>query len=95
VDVICSAVEDAHGKPEPDVYLRTAWLLGVEPAQCLAVEDSINGVLSALAAGMRCVAVPDPVTAVDPRLSAATLRVGSLRDLDRTCLDALRANYFA
>jgi len=47
------------GKPHPDIYLETARLLGVEPHECLAIEDSINGVLSAKAAGMLCIVVPD------------------------------------
>jgi beta-phosphoglucomutase-like phosphatase (HAD superfamily) len=94
VEVTCSAEQDARGKPAPDVYLRTASLLGVEPAQCLAVEDSVSGVLAARAAGMPCVVIPDAVTAADPRLAAATVRLRSLCDLDRSRLDALRASYF-
>jgi beta-phosphoglucomutase-like phosphatase (HAD superfamily) len=42
------------------VYLEAARRLGVDPADCLAVEDSTNGLLSAHAAGMRVIAVPDP-----------------------------------
>jgi HAD superfamily hydrolase (TIGR01509 family) len=95
VDLVCSAEDDAHGKPAPDIYLRTAAALGVSPANCLAIEDSVNGVLSARAAGMPCVAVPDEVTAADPRLAAATVRLDSLRDLDDARLDQLRKTYFA
>lgn len=54
-----SAVDEAHGKPHPAVYLRTAQALGVEPHHCLAFEDSIPGVRSAHAAGMKVIAVPD------------------------------------
>ncbi len=95
VDVVCSAVDDAQGKPAPDIYLRTASELGVSPASCLAIEDSVNGVLSARAAGMPCVAVPDGVTASDPRLAAASVRLESLRDLDDGRLDQIRRAYFA
>ncbi len=95
VDVACSAVHDARGKPAPDIYLRTARELGVSAASCLAIEDSVNGVLSARAAGMPCVAIPDEVTASDPRLAAATLRMESLRDLDDDRLSQLRRTYFA
>jgi pseudouridine-5'-monophosphatase len=49
-----------RGKPAPDVYLRAAELLHLSPAACLALEDAPNGVRSALAAGMRCYAVPLP-----------------------------------
>ncbi len=57
--VVVSGECTENGKPHPDIYLETARLLGVEPQECLAIEDSINGVLSAKAAGMTCIAVPD------------------------------------
>jgi HAD superfamily hydrolase (TIGR01509 family) len=95
VDVVCSGVHDALGKPAPDIYLRTASELGVAPASCLAVEDSVHGVLSARAAGMPCVVVPDDVTTGDPRLTAATERLDSLRDLDGDGLGRLSRAYFA
>jgi len=53
-----SSEEVARGKPAPDVYLETARRLGVNPARCVAVEDSSNGLRSAAAAGMAVVAVP-------------------------------------
>ncbi len=58
--VTVSSQEVARGKPAPDVYLEAAHRLGVEPARCVAVEDSHNGIRSAEAAGMRIVAVPNP-----------------------------------
>lgn len=57
--VVCSAEHEKLGKPDPAVYLTCARRLGVEPARCLAIEDSLNGVLSARAAGMQVVAVPE------------------------------------
>jgi HAD superfamily hydrolase (TIGR01509 family) len=48
-----------HGKPAPDIYLEAARQLGVDPAACLALEDSRNGARAAVAAGMICYAVPD------------------------------------
>lgn len=48
-----------EGKPEPDLYLGVAKCLSVEPVACLAFEDSPSGMRSALAAGMRCVVVPN------------------------------------
>jgi HAD superfamily hydrolase (TIGR01509 family) len=53
-----SSEEVARGKPAPDVYVEAARRLGVEPARCVAVEDSSNGLRSAAAAGMAVVAVP-------------------------------------
>jgi HAD superfamily hydrolase (TIGR01509 family) len=55
----CSADEVDNGKPAPDVYLLAAERLGVDPTQCIALEDSRNGARSAVAAGMTCFAVPD------------------------------------
>jgi HAD superfamily hydrolase (TIGR01509 family) len=60
VEIVVSAYdpEVKQGKPAPDVFLRAASLLGVEPARCLVFEDSGLGIQAAKAAGMRCVAVP-------------------------------------
>jgi HAD superfamily hydrolase (TIGR01509 family) len=49
---IYSADLVAHGKPHPDIFLHAAGALSVDPARCLAIEDSVNGVRSARAAGM-------------------------------------------
>jgi HAD superfamily hydrolase (TIGR01509 family) len=54
-----SSEEVARGKPAPDVYLETARHLGVDPGRTAAIEDSHNGILSAAAAGMRVVAIPN------------------------------------
>jgi HAD superfamily hydrolase (TIGR01509 family) len=54
-----SSEEVPRGKPAPDVYLEAARRLGVEPADAAAVEDSESGIRSALAAGMRVVAIPN------------------------------------
>jgi mannitol-1-/sugar-/sorbitol-6-/2-deoxyglucose-6-phosphatase len=89
IDVRCSGAEEAHGKPAPDVYLTAARRLAVAPAQCLAIEDSPNGVLAATSAGMRCVAVPDPLLAADPRFKAADLVLDSLTQLDEAALRRL------
>ncbi|CAN5470823.1 HAD family phosphatase [soil metagenome] len=57
--VVVSSDEVAHGKPAPDVYLAAAARLGADPATCLVVEDSYNGVRAAKAAGMTTVLVPN------------------------------------
>jgi sugar-phosphatase len=89
IEVRCSAMDEARGKPAPDVYLTAARRLGVAPANCLALEDSANGVAAAKAAGMRCVAVPDPLLAADPRYHRADLVLRSLTDLDEAALRRL------
>jgi HAD superfamily hydrolase (TIGR01509 family) len=55
-----SSEEVSRGKPAPDVYLEAARRLGADPERSAAVEDSRNGILSARAAGMRVVAIPNP-----------------------------------
>ncbi|MBW4439516.1 MAG: HAD family phosphatase [Pleurocapsa minor GSE-CHR-MK-17-07R] len=54
-----SGDEVAAGKPAPDVFIEAARRLGVEPSQCLILEDSRNGVRAAVASGATCIAVPD------------------------------------
>jgi HAD superfamily hydrolase (TIGR01509 family) len=56
--VAVSSEEVGAGKPAPDVYIEAVRRLHVDPRKCLGVEDSTNGILSALAAGMGVVAVP-------------------------------------
>jgi HAD superfamily hydrolase (TIGR01509 family) len=58
--VTVSSEEVERGKPAPDVYLAAARKLGVDPARCVAVEDSSNGLRAAAAAGMGVIAVPNP-----------------------------------
>lgn len=51
--------EVAHGKPAPDLYLLAAARLGIDPADCLALEDSAPGSQAAVAAGMTVIAIPN------------------------------------
>ncbi|HET7026587.1 MAG TPA: HAD family phosphatase [Candidatus Limnocylindrales bacterium] len=68
---IVSSDEVEHGKPAPDVYLETARRLGVDPRGVVVVEDSLNGVRAAKAAGMRVVLVPN--ASIPPAPGAAEL----------------------
>ena len=61
-EVICRG-DAPRIKPAPDLYLAAAAKLGVDPASCLVIEDSLNGLLSATAAGMKTWVVPNRVTA--------------------------------
>jgi beta-phosphoglucomutase-like phosphatase (HAD superfamily) len=67
---MASSDEVGHGKPEPDVYLLAASRLGVDPARCLVVEDSLNGLLAGKAAGATVVLVPNPSTPPEPDTEA-------------------------
>ncbi|MGW5143024.1 HAD family hydrolase [Nocardia beijingensis] len=64
-DVSVCGDEVAHGKPEPDVYLRAAELLGLDPKQCVAVEDSPTGARAAKAAGCAVLVVPCEIPVPD------------------------------
>jgi HAD superfamily hydrolase (TIGR01509 family) len=76
-----SSEEVARGKPAPDVYLEAARRLGVEPAECTAIEDSHNGILSAKSAGMRCIAIPNAHYPPGVAQDDADAVVGSLCEL--------------
>jgi sugar-phosphatase len=79
--VMHSAIEEELGKPHPAVFLTTAQLLDVEPAECVAIEDSVAGVRSAVAAGMRVIAVPPPHLFDEPGYDDADLKLESLEEL--------------
>ncbi|MCC7371128.1 MAG: HAD family phosphatase [Chloroflexi bacterium] len=62
-DVIVGGDDVQHGKPEPDIFLRCAELLGVQPERCAVIEDSANGVLAARRAGMTAIGLRTASTA--------------------------------
>jgi HAD superfamily hydrolase (TIGR01509 family) len=70
----------ASAKPAPDLYIAVLDCLGVSASEALAIEDSPNGVVAAKSAGMRCVAVPNTITA-SLDLSQADLILRSLSEL--------------
>jgi HAD superfamily hydrolase (TIGR01509 family) len=70
----------AKAKPEPDLYVAVLECLAVVAPEAIAVEDSPNGVMAAKRAGLRCVAIPNSITArLD--LSQADVLLGSLADV--------------
>ncbi len=81
IDLTCSAVYEEHGKPHPAVYLTTAKRLGVAPEDCVAFEDSVAGVTAALAAGMKCVAVPENQNFDHPAIRKADLVLKTLAEV--------------
>jgi HAD superfamily hydrolase (TIGR01509 family) len=82
-DVTVSSEEVPRGKPSPDVYVEAARRLGVDPALCVAVEDSASGIRAAHAAGMRVLAYPNRHYPPSDEVLALTDRVvNSLDDLD-------------
>jgi sugar-phosphatase len=87
-DLVVSAEHETYGKPHPAAYLTAARELDVAPTACLVLEDSLNGVLAAKAARMRCIAVPTPASRSDPRFAIADHVIDSLASLDESILEA-------
>jgi HAD superfamily hydrolase (TIGR01509 family) len=69
-----------HAKPAPDLYLAVLDCLGVSASEAVAIEDSPNGVMAAKQAGMRCVAIPNSITATLD-LSQADVVLRSLSEM--------------
>jgi mannitol-1-/sugar-/sorbitol-6-/2-deoxyglucose-6-phosphatase len=78
--IISSAENEEHGKPHPALYLGAARKLGLDPLNCLAFEDSFNGAISAKAARMKLVTVPDIHDFPSTRFDFADLKLASLKD---------------
>ena len=89
IKVVHSAHDEDFGKPHPAVYISTAQELGVKPVNCLAFEDSANGVISAKAAKMKCIAIPEPDMIHDKRFLIADIVIGSLNELTTRMLEDL------
>ncbi|WP_461632061.1 hexitol phosphatase HxpB [Labilibaculum euxinus] len=81
-EVVHSAEFEKYGKPHPQVFITTAELLGIHPSECLVFEDSLNGVISALAAGMKCIAVPEKDAYNLDKFIIANKVLGSLNDFE-------------
>jgi len=84
-----SAEWEPLGKPHPGAYLSTAAKLGVDATACLAFEDSFNGAISAKAARMRVVAVPEPAAFGSSRWGFCDLVLDSLVSFDEAALRSI------
>jgi HAD superfamily hydrolase (TIGR01509 family) len=82
-----SSEEVRRGKPAPDVYLEAARRLRVEAAACVAIEDSHNGIRSAKAAGMGCIAIPNALFPPGDAVAEADLALGSIAELTAEIVD--------
>lgn len=78
--VIHSAEYEEYGKPHPAIYLTTAKMLRIEPQDCLAIEDSFNGVVSAVSARMKTAAYPEKTNFYNPKFAIADIRFRTLKD---------------
>jgi HAD superfamily hydrolase (TIGR01509 family) len=88
-DAVVSGECTENGKPHPDIYLHTADRLSVRPQECVAIEDSINGVRSATGAGMYCIAIPDKRLSREA-FEKAHLILESMDELNPRLIDSIR-----
>jgi beta-phosphoglucomutase-like phosphatase (HAD superfamily) len=79
-DAIVTGEQVTRGKPAPDIYLEAARRLGLDPGECVALEDSDAGVLAASAAGMVTLCLPDLKPPSEDAVRAAACVLGSLDD---------------
>lgn len=79
-NVIHSAEFEEYGKPHPAIYISTAKMLGIEPQDCLAIEDSFNGVIAAIAARMKTAVYPEKTNFYNPKFAIADIRFRTLKD---------------
>jgi HAD superfamily hydrolase (TIGR01509 family) len=82
--VVVSSEDVAHGKPAPDIFLRTAALLGASPGACCVIEDSEAGVQAGLGAGMTVIAITNSLPA--EKLAQATNVVSSYGEIQQLLL---------
>ncbi|MGE5220338.1 MAG: HAD family hydrolase [Chloroflexota bacterium] len=87
-EVIVSGLDVPQVKPAPDIFLKAARDLAVEPQQCLVLEDAEKGVMAAHRAGMRCIAVPNDYTRQHD-FAKATKICASLKDVTPELLRTL------
>lgn len=79
---ITSADAVELGKPHPAVFLHCAQLLGSKHNECVVLEDSVNGMIAAKAARMKCIVIPDDLHFDDPRFALADAKLKSMEGLD-------------
>lgn len=80
-DALVSAETLPLSKPHPQVYLDCAARLGVDPLTCVALEDSVNGMIASKAARMRSIVIPAEEGQQDPRFALANVKLRSLEEL--------------
>jgi sugar-phosphatase len=84
-----SAEKLDYGKPHPQVYLECAKALQSSPLECICFEDSVNGMIAAKAARMKCVVVPTYTQQKDEKWSIADLKISSLKNFSELHINLL------
>ncbi len=89
IQAMTSAEKLHHGKPHPQVYLDCASALQSSPLDCVCFEDSVNGLIAAKAARMKCVVVPAYSQQKDEKWSIADLKISSLKNFSALHINLL------
>jgi mannitol-1-/sugar-/sorbitol-6-/2-deoxyglucose-6-phosphatase len=79
---IQSAEDLKYGKPHPEVFLKCAEAIDTNPNDCLVIEDSLNGIISAKAAGMSVIAIPDEHNINNQKFCIADITLHSLQEIN-------------
>ncbi len=79
-EIIHSAEREEYGKPHPAVFITVAKALYVQPNECLVIEDSLNGIVSAKAAKMKVVCIPEKTHQPEPKLILADYHFNTMSD---------------
>lgn len=80
-DAVFSGNHVTHNKPHPEIYLRAAEALRIDPRNCVGIEDSPNGIRAVSAAGMKSIAMPDPWMKDHDAFRVAHLTITRLEEL--------------
>jgi HAD superfamily hydrolase (TIGR01509 family) len=87
-DFIIAGNEVKRAKPDPEIFLKAAEVIGLKPEECVVIEDAYLGIKAAKAAGMKVISIPDELTKYqDHRI--ADLRLSSISQLTEDVLDRL------
>lgn len=82
IDIIHSWQDEEYGKPHPGWYISTCRKLGLDPSECFVFEDSLNGILSAKSARLKCIGVPEEENHSNPKFAIADILLRSLDEFD-------------
>lgn len=89
-EALISADTAIFGKPHPEVYMQCAHALNVAAWNCVALEDSVNGMIAAKAARMKVIVVPEEARFEDPRFGLADTKLHSLKEFTATTWEQLQ-----
>ncbi len=79
---IASGAELAYSKPHPAVYLQAAKGLGIEPAECIGIEDSKPGMISVKAASMSCIVIPNELDFHENYWALADFKLAKMNEIN-------------